>query len=242
MKQLPRLGRYLFAVALAAFGIQHFIYAKAGAGLGPPWILGRPLGAWLMGAVLLLTSVAIVTGKQARAIATALGALLLIYVVVLYTPRFAAGIHNPAPWTSAAELLCIGGVTLVLAGVLAGERAGRTILLGRLLFALPLIVFAVQHFLYAGFIATLIPAWIPARLFWAYFVGVAFVAAAVSIATTFAGRLGATLLGAMFFIWVVIVHAPRVAAASHDANEWTSLFVALAMCGGSWAVAGSLLE
>jgi hypothetical protein len=52
-----------------------------------------------------------------------------------------------------------------VAGVLPGERASRTILLGRLLFALPLMVFAVQPFLYAGFIATLIPGWIPARLF-----------------------------------------------------------------------------
>jgi uncharacterized membrane protein YphA (DoxX/SURF4 family) len=240
MKPLPRLGRYLFAAALAAFGIQHLLYAKFGTGLGPPWILARPLAAWLLGAILIVVSITIVTGKQARAAASAMGAVLLIYVVVLYTPRFAAGIHNPGPWTSASELLCISGATLVLAGVLSGKRAGRTILLGRVLFALPLLVFAVQHFLYAGFIATLIPAWIPARLFFAYFVGVAFVAATISIAFSFAGRIGATLLGIMFFIWVLIVHTPRVVIASHNANEWTSLLVALAMCGGSWAVAGSL--
>jgi hypothetical protein len=48
------------------------------------------------------------------------------------------------------------------------------------------------------------------------------------------------LLGLMFLLWVVIVHAPRVAAAPHNANEWTSAFVALAMAGSAWSVAGSL--
>ena len=240
MNQLPGWGRYLLAGALAAFAIQHFVYARMAGGLGPPWVLARPLWAWLMGFVLLLVSASIAIGKQARLAASALSALLLLYVVLHYTPRFAAGIRNPGPWTSASELICISGATLVLASVLAGEHTSRTILLGRLLFGLPLMVFAVQHFLYAGFIATLIPGWIPARLFWAYFVGVAFVAAAVSIVSTLGGRLGGTLLGSMFFTWVVIVHAPRVAAASHSANEWTSLFVAMAMCGGAWAVAGTL--
>jgi hypothetical protein len=69
---------------------------------------------------------------------------------------------------------------------------------------------------------------------------VAFVAAAVSIVSTLGGRLGGTLLGIMFFIWMVIVHAPRVAAASDSANEWTSLLVAMAMCEGAWVVAGTL--
>jgi hypothetical protein len=27
----------------------------------------------------------------------------------------------------------------------------------------------------------------------------------------------------MFFLWVVLVHAPRVAAAPHNGNEWNSV-------------------
>lgn len=202
MNRLLSLGRYLFAAALVAFAIQHFVYASMGSGLGPPWILGHPLWAWPMGAALLAASASIVMRKYVLIVAGALTALLLIYVELLYGPRFAAGIHNPGPWTSAAELVCIGGASFVLAGRGSSSNFGRrAITVGRLLFALPLIVFAVQHFLYASFIATLIPAWIPLRLFWAYFVGAAFVAAAVSIATKLRGRLGATLLGIMFFIW-----------------------------------------
>ena len=82
------------------------------------------------------------------------------------------------------------------------------------------------------------PAWIPAHLFWAYFVGLAFLAAAISIVTRRYMKLGAGLLGLMFFLWVVVLHGPRMAAAVHNGDEWTSALVALSMCGGSWLIAG----
>ncbi len=160
-----------------------------------------------------------------------LAILLFVRVLLAYVPRLAANIHDPGPWTSGSELLALCGAALVLAGVKK---------LGRIPFAVPLMVFGVQHFLYARFIATLVPVWIPGRLFWAYFVGIAFLGAAVSIAAQkMMARLSAILLGLMFFLWVLIVHLPRVAAAPHNGNEWTSMFVALAMSGGALLVAGS---
>jgi hypothetical protein len=47
------------------------------------------------------------------------------------------------------------------------------------------------------------------------------------------------LLGTMFFIWVVILHIPRVATNPRDGNEVTSLLVALAMSGVSFILAES---
>jgi uncharacterized membrane protein len=97
----------------------------------------------------------------------------------------------------------------------------------------------VQHFQYAKFVATIVPAWIPARLFWAYFVGVAFIAAALAIVTRKMARTASILLGTMFFIWVIILHVPRVAAQPRNGNEVTSLLVALAMSGVSFILAES---
>jgi uncharacterized membrane protein len=112
--------------------------------------------------------------------------------------------------------------------------------LGRFLFALPLLVFGIQHFMYARYVATLVPSWIPGHLFWAYFVGVAFIATTLAIATQTKARLSATWLGIMFLLWVLVLHLPRVAAAPHNGDEWTSAFVALAMSGGAFLVAGTL--
>ena len=109
--------------------------------------------------------------------------------------------------------------------------------LGRIFIAVSLVVFGVQHFMYAGFVAGLVPAWMPGRLFWAYFVGVAFFAAVAGILYQRLARPAATLLGVMFFLFVVLLHIPRIAAHPSDGNEWTSGFVALAMCGGAWVLA-----
>jgi uncharacterized membrane protein len=115
--------------------------------------------------------------------------------------------------------------------------------LGRVFVALSLVVFGVQHFIYGGFVATLVPAFMPGRLFWAYFVGVAFVGAAVGILTRMLARPAATMLGVMFFLFVALLHIPRIIGKSNDGNEWTSGFVALAMCGGAWILAnGAPLE
>ena len=111
--------------------------------------------------------------------------------------------------------------------------------LGRIFVAVSLVVFGVQHFIYGGFVAGLVPAWMPGRLFWAYFVGVAFFAAAAGILYKLMARPAATMLGVMFFLFVLLLHVPRIVGLSNNGNEWTSGFVALAMCGGAWILANA---
>jgi uncharacterized membrane protein YphA (DoxX/SURF4 family) len=101
-----------------------------------------------------------------------------------------------------------------------------------------LVVFSIQHFMYADFIATLIPAWMPFRVSWAYFVGVAFMAAAISILSGILSRLSALLLALMFMLWVIMLHAPRVIGSMRIEAEWTSMFIALAMGAISLLLAG----
>jgi uncharacterized membrane protein/uncharacterized membrane protein YphA (DoxX/SURF4 family) len=232
MTELNKLGRFLFAVGMAGFGIQFLVHALlAGPAPGPPWSPGRPLWAYSTAILLIAAAVCIATGKKMRLAAVLLAILLLLRALLVFAPRLVANIHDPGPWTSGFEILAMAGASLVVAGTAAE--------LGRLLFASLLVVVGTQHFLYARFVATLVPAWIPGRLFWAVFVGVAFFAAALAIVAKKSSSLAATLLGLMFFLWVFIVHLPRVAASPHDGKEWTSALVALAMCGGAWVVAGS---
>ena len=113
----------------------------------------------------------------------------------------------------------------------------------RYLLALSFIAFGVDHFLALGFIANLIPSWIPFHVFWVAFFGVAFIAAALSIAFNILLRWGAAGIGLMFGTWVITLHLPRVLGlypipgAPHDPNEWSSLFIAMALWGGCWALA-----
>jgi uncharacterized membrane protein YphA (DoxX/SURF4 family) len=77
-------------------------------------------------------------------------------------------------------------------------------------------------------------------MFWAYFTGVAHVAAGLAILSGVLARLGARLFALMVTSWVFLLHIPRVAATPHDRHEWITLFIAVVISGAAWIVAGSL--
>jgi hypothetical protein len=243
MDGLLRAGRIIFAIALVFFGVQFLIFAKSIAGPlpGPPWARGGLSLAWFSCAGFIVCGVSIATGVMARWAAMLLGAAVLLFAQIRWVPDLLAHPHNPGPWTVVFELVAISGGAFVLAASLSSPDGAWNGIdaAGRYMVAVSLVIFAVQHFMYAGFVATLIPAWIPRHLFWAYFTGGAFVAAALSIATKKMMWLAATLLGTMFLLWVVLLHAPRVAGALRNGDEVTSLLVALAMCGVSFILAGA---
>ncbi len=250
MNALLKMGRFLFAIAMAFFGVQYFIYASSMKGPipGPPWIPGAHWLAWLTCIAFVAIAASIATGMRSRLAAMLLGAVLFLNILFLHLASLLNQIHNPGPWTSTFELLALCGASFVLANVLPPDESttsrfnvGSSLATaGRFAFAISMIVFAIQHFIYARFIATLIPAWIPGHLFWAYFVGVSFVGAALAIAAKVQAKLAAVLLGTMFLLWVLVLHLPRVAASPRNGNEVTSLFIALAMSGASFILASSL--
>ncbi|MGC2109564.1 MAG: hypothetical protein WA655_08605 [Candidatus Korobacteraceae bacterium] len=228
---------------MLAFGAQQFIYAIFGVGLGPPWTPESTLWTYVTGIVLLATAISIAIHRKGHW-GILLACMLTLRLLFLHIPRLAATARDPNQWTSAFEIIAMVGAALVLADTAPIEESlggpDMTTMLGRSIYAISLLVFAAQHFMYAHFVGALVPSWIPGHLFWANFIGVAFVAAALSILTGVWATLGSTLLGAMFLLWVLLLHAPRVVLAPHDGNEWASAFVALAMSGGAFLMAGSL--
>jgi hypothetical protein len=251
MDGVIRVGRLVFGAAMMCFGALYLVFAGGLGGVvpGPPWSAVSHVLAWVVGIGFIAAAVCIVFRWQGQLAATLLGIVLLLRALFVFLPRLAMHIHDPAPWTSGFEILAMSGAALVLAAMLPvwgtdfglGQKNVQLALAkaGRYMFAISLVVFAVQHFIYGTFVATLIPAWIPWHLFWTYFVAVAFLAAALSIASNKFTAFAGILLGAMFLLWVVILHAPRVAASPHNGNEWTSEFVALAMGGASLVMASA---
>ena len=88
---------------------------------------------------------------------------------------------------------------------------------GRFLLALPMVIFGVQHFVFAGFVAMIVPPWIPWHFFWAYFVGIALIAAGVAIMVRREAWLAGLLLGAMIFAFVILIHSRLLAQMPGDA-------------------------
>ena len=115
----------------------------------------------------------------------------------------------------------------------------KLILFGPVFYAAPLAAFGTEHFTLTTGIASLIPAWIPWHLFWAYFVGACFVAAALSLVTKIQARLSASLLALTFFLFVVLMDFP---AWAQDPRNRFGLVLALrelCFCAGPLALAAS---
>jgi len=82
----------------------------------------------------------------------------------------------------------------------------------------------------------------PWRLFWAYFVGCALLAASVSIATKIQVRWSGLLFGIMMFAFVAMLIIPGVLARPRDRFAWTLVLRESSFAGGAWILAGNAMR
>ncbi len=116
----------------------------------------------------------------------------------------------------------------------------KLILLGPLFYAAPVAAFGTEHFTEAKDIASIVPAWIPGHLFWVYFVGACFIAAALSLVTGIQTRLAASLLALTFFLFVVLMDVPGWVQDPRDRFAATLALRQLSFSSGALALAASL--
>ena len=126
--------------------------------------------------------------------------------------------------------------------VTAARGLDKLIALAFVFYAAPLAAFGAEHLTDAQDIMQLIPSWMPARLFWAYFVGVALIAAALSLSLKKYVRLSAPLLALMFFLFVAMMHIPGVIGNPHDRFSLAVAFRDLSFGSGALALTGALMQ
>jgi len=149
----------------------------------------------------------------------------------------------------AAVSMCGAGIVLLLIAAWAAKTdvahasgLDKIVVLANLCFAVPLAVFGAEHLSGAKFIMLAVPSYMPWRLFWAYFVGFALLAAALSIATKIQVRWSGLLFGIMMVLFVAMVHFPRVLANPKDRIAWTIVIRELSFAGGAWILAGDAMR
>jgi uncharacterized membrane protein YphA (DoxX/SURF4 family) len=250
MNRSFQFGRVIFAAAIAGLGVQCLVRSSAVPALEPvSSSASLELIGWITGIVLVGAAVATLARATAYYGAAVIAAVLLLWVVLLHAPALVAAPKNGGAWTGAFETFALSGAALVLFGLTRGaagyERepdavATRASMIGRLIYGVSMPAFGVLHFLYIAYVAYVIPNWIPAHVFFAYATGIAHVASGLSILAGVLARFAAYCTAAMFGTWVLIVHAPRVLAHSHEPSEWTSMLIAIGMCGGALLIACAL--
>jgi uncharacterized membrane protein len=256
MNMLIKTGRLCFAIGLAGFGILQFIYPGFRPFLIPYWPAWFPdsqIFVYLLGLVLLVCATSIIANIRPKQTCLVLGGLFLLLLILFHIPFQLS--ENPSQlgaWTNAFKIFGFSGGAFVIAGSypyydvnteyqpsVAIQLLEKLVPVGNIFFSIMMIVFGIDHFLYAQFVVTLVPDWIPFHMFWTYFSAVALIGAGVAIILKIQVKLVGILTGIMLFSWFLVLHIPRaiVAPDTDNGNEITSVFQALAFSGVAFVLA-----
>ena len=176
------LGRLIVGLGLIGFGVENVLFGRYIVARVAPWPddpSARFAIACVTGALFLATGAAFVADRWLRPLGLASAALILGWSVVRHLPVAIAGPAWSGHWTNVlkAATLAAGGLGVAVDD---GRPIGRV--LSTLRDAAPYAVAAffllggIQHFMFASFVVTLMPPFIPFPLFWTYFAGVALLA------------------------------------------------------------------
>ncbi len=140
---------------------------------------------------------------------------------------------------------CSAGIALFVIGIWALRKdiadtrgLDKVIALSNLCLAMPLAVFGAEHFAAAKGIMQIVPSFMPWPLFWTYFVGLALLAASLSIATKIQAGWAGLLFGIMMFLFVAMMDIPGTIAKPHDRFNWALTLRELSFGSGGWCFAG----
>jgi len=155
--------------------------------------------------------------------------------VVMHVPRMFVAFTVDAWWA-----VCKTAVVLAAAWVLVVWFAsGKGLRFARALCGIGLIPFGLAHFLYLQNTAPLVPAWLPAHVFWAYFTGATFIAAGAALLTGAWARLAAVLVTLQMGLFTLLIWVPVVAAGTPTAFQKGEFVVSCVLTAATWVVADS---
>jgi uncharacterized membrane protein len=203
------------------------------------------------GAIMTFVGICIVLKKIIRPVSLLFGCILFLIFCLdwlpyqfIVTPNY----KKMLEWDNPMKELALASGAFVIAGCFSEKNKNRVnrfreklILFGSVLFAIPILTFGILHFMYAKDVSTLVPAWVPYPVFWTYLAGIGLAGSGIAIITKIKTGLITTLSGTMILIWFIILHMPRVVAASFSdtGGEVTSAFLALAYSGIAFLIAGA---
>jgi uncharacterized membrane protein len=248
--RVASVGHVVFAVTMIALGILGLV--KGGfAPIWPPVPQGLPARealAYLCSFVSLAGGLGLLWPRAAAIAARALFVYLLLWLL-LFKARFIVR----APLVEVSYQTC-GETAVIVAGAwvlyawfaadwdkrsLAFAVGDKGVRMARVLYALALIAFGLSHFAYLNMTAPLVPAWLPAHVFWAYFTGGTFLAAAAAVLVGVWARLAAALSTLQIGLFTVLVWGPILAAGQVSPQHWAEFVVSWTITAGSWVVADS---
>ncbi len=122
MKNITSLGRILFALPFAIFGINHFLMMDYYLGMLTSFI---PLGAYtiiLTGIMLIVASISIISRKFVKISTIMLAILLFIFIVTIHIPNLFHDADKTVTLITLLKDISLMGGSLMIAGIYSEDE------------------------------------------------------------------------------------------------------------------------
>ncbi len=170
---------------------------------------------------------------------------MFLFVVMVHIPRVLASPRDRFAWVIVfREMSFAGGAWILAANTMRGKKS-KFIRMGRVLIAIAVIWFGVEHFLHpAGCpgvpLEKLTPAWVPGRLLIGYLTGAILLVAGTSILLDKKTRIAATYLGTWIVLLVLFIYGPILIAQMSDPSTAVKV-EGINYCADTLLFAGAIL-
>jgi uncharacterized membrane protein len=243
------VGHVLFALTLAALGI-------LGLGTGnftPVWepvrksVPGRELLIYLIAAISLAGGLSLLWGRTKAIAARGLLIAFVVWLLLFRVPSLVSAPSFGTVWP-VAEIAVPLAATWVLytwfaaewdrqhLGFVTGDWGLR---IARIFYGAALVFFGLAHFIDLKDTVSLIPAWIPWHVGWAYFTGGAFIAAGLAVLTGVLAWLAAGLATVQIGLFTFLVWVPIMLAGRASAFARSETILSWALTTAAWVMADS---
>ncbi|MBO9585664.1 MAG: DoxX family membrane protein [Flavobacterium sp.] len=260
MKGLIKIGRLFYGIGIIALGVHQLIIKDFRSEIlapFPAWAHQYPIFSILTSIILIAVGI-IISGivkikiVDTKKVCLYLGFGFLAAFILSHLPFifiFNTDKTNATQiWINALEELTYSGGAFVLAGSFTEQSLSenkfasfleKLIPFGRVFYSLLMILFGLSHFLFAAFVSTMVPKWLPGTMFWTYFVGVALICSGISIIFKLWIKPISLLLALMLMLFFLFFHIqdavenPTVGGG----NEIVRAIIALLFCGIALVIA-----
>jgi uncharacterized membrane protein len=248
--RIASVGHAVFAATLIALGILGLIkggFTPIFDGV-PKGLPARELLVYLCAVICLACGIGLLWRRAAASAARVLFLYLLLWMLLVKGHYILLMPTQEGPYQSCGETAVIVAGAWVLYAWFAAEwdrrRLGfaigdKGVRMARILYALAMIAFGLSHFAYLNLTAPLVPAWLPAHVFWAHFTGCTYIAAGIAMVVGVWARVAATLSALQMAMFLLLVWLPIVSTGNAGADQWSETILNWALVAGAWVVVDS---
>jgi uncharacterized membrane protein YphA (DoxX/SURF4 family) len=239
-----RVGAHIYGLGAVMLGLTGLVWGDFAVVWQPNVAPGQSAWGYTVPILPLLAGLAMQWQRNVYLSALVLVGLYALGEIFLDVPR---GFAHPSvfvAWYGVFEHLALAAAAVVICAYSAPlepatlERLSK---ISRLVFGICLIYFGLAHHFYLANTISMVPAWLPpGQTFWAYATAAGHVAAGIALISGFYARPAAMLLVAMFIIFAILVHAPRIVSDPHTHMNWAENAVNFALIGSAWVIAASI--